>query len=328
MLGAQSDDGGSIDMRDSAQPGAAGPVTLYIGGSGRSGSTLLECLLAEVPRVAVLGEVAHLWERGVVLDELCACGQPFHSCEFWTSVGERAFGGWGRVDIPRVRSLKDAVDRQRRILRTGRRRPDTETDALSREYAGYFRRIYGAAAEVADAQIVVDSSKVTPTALALSHDRQIDLRVLHIVRDSRGVAYSWSKQVSRPETGDAELMPQLTARESTMLWLSHNLSVGVLAYRGVPVYRIRYEDMLGDVAGTMRDAWRALDLPGEPELPVVDGDTVELHATHSVAGNPMRFRTGRTTMRPDDAWRSKMSTRDRWIVTAMSLPALKLYRYI
>lgn len=315
-------------MREPVDRSSARPVTLYIGGSGRSGSTLLECLIAELSGVTVLGEVAHLWERGLVLNELCACGQAFHSCPFWTTVGTQAFGGWDNVDIERVRTVKDAVDRQRRMPSTARRRPSRAIHQQSVEYAEYYRRIYDAAAAVAGTPVVVDSSKVAPTALALSHDDKIDLRVLHIVRDSRGVAYSWSKQVSRPETGDTEMMPQLSARASTQLWLSHNLSIGALSYRGVPVHRIRYEDMLDDVAGTVQTAWQALALPGTPDFSVLREQPIELHPTHSVAGNPMRFKTGATTLRPDAAWKTKMTARDRRIATLMSFPALKLYRYL
>ena len=315
-------------MSEAANLPGSRPVVLYIGGSGRSGSTLLEGLIAELPDVTVLGEVAHLWERGIVLDELCACGAPFHSCEFWTAVGDRAFSGWQHVDIERVRMLKSAVDRQRRMLQTTRRRPSPRIHEQSVEYAEYFRRVYDAAAEVAGTKIVVDSSKVAPTALALSHDQRIDLRVLHIVRDSRGVAYSWSKSVSRPETGGTEMMPQLSSRASTQLWISHNLSITALAYRGVPVSRIRYEDMLEDVAGAVGGAWQALGLPGVPEFPLEDDGTIELHPTHSVAGNPMRFKTGVTTLRPDTAWKTEMSARNKRIVTAMSYPALKWYRYL
>jgi len=315
-------------MRTSTERPLGRPVTLYIGGSGRSGSTLLECLIAELPEVAVLGEVGHLWERGVGLNELCACGQPFHSCTFWKQVGESAFGGWDRVDVEHVRVLKRTVDRQRRMLQTARRRPGREIHEQCIEYAEHFRKIYDAAAKVSGARIVVDSSKVAPTALALSHDDRIDLRVLHIVRDSRGVAYSWSKQVSRPETGGSEIMPRLSARASTQLWLSHNLSIAALGYRGAPVHRFRYEDMLDDVEGTLAEAWRALELPGAPALPINEDRTVDLHPTHSVAGNPMRFKNGRTTLRPDDAWKNRLPAKDRRLVTAMSFPALKWYRYI
>ena len=37
----------------------------FVGGFGRSGSTLLERVVAELPGVCALGEVLHLWERGV-----------------------------------------------------------------------------------------------------------------------------------------------------------------------------------------------------------------------------------------------------------------------
>lgn len=303
------------------------PAVLYIGGSGRSGSTLLECLVAELPGVVVLGEVGHLWERALKRNELCACGRPFSDCPFWTEVGESAFGGWSQVDPEHVGALKDAVDRQRRMPQTVRRSAPASMRAALREYAGYYGRLYDAAARVAGAEIVVDSSKVAPTALAVSHDPTIDLRVLHIVRDSRGVAYSWSKKVSRPETHGEEDMPQLSATASTGLWISHNLSILGLSYRGVPAARLRYEDLVDDAAGVVRRAWHELDLPGAGELPMIDRTTIELHPTHSVAGNPMRFHTGRTTLRPDTAWMQEMNDRDRRLVTALTYPLLRYWGY-
>ena len=47
---------------------------LYIGGLGRSGTTLLERILGELPGACALGEVVHLWDRDVRADERCACG--------------------------------------------------------------------------------------------------------------------------------------------------------------------------------------------------------------------------------------------------------------
>ena len=70
---------------------------LFIGGLGRSGTTLLERLLGQLPGTLPLGEVAHLWERDIRDDERCACGARFSMCEFWQRVGESAFGGWDKV---------------------------------------------------------------------------------------------------------------------------------------------------------------------------------------------------------------------------------------
>ena len=76
---------------------AADPV-LFVGGLGRSGSTVLDMLLAQEPGMVPVGEVRHLWERGLRDNDLCGCGAPFHDCPFWRAVGERAFGGWHRLD--------------------------------------------------------------------------------------------------------------------------------------------------------------------------------------------------------------------------------------
>jgi len=71
--------------------GPAGPVrVLYIGGLGRSGSTLIERLLGQVPGVCAVGELVHLWDRGITEDERCGCGEPFRQCPFWSQVGKTA----------------------------------------------------------------------------------------------------------------------------------------------------------------------------------------------------------------------------------------------
>ena len=51
---------------------------LFIVGSSRSGSTLLERLLNELPGVLSVGELKRMWRRGFVENRLCSCGQPFH----------------------------------------------------------------------------------------------------------------------------------------------------------------------------------------------------------------------------------------------------------
>jgi hypothetical protein len=103
--------------------------------------------------------------------------------------------------------------------------------------------------------------------------------------------------------------------------------MSALAYRHVPLTRIRYEDLVADAAGTVREAWAGLGLPGNGELPMIDRTTIELAPTHSVAGNPMRFSLGLTHLRPDVAWRTKLPARDRRAVTALTYPVLRAMGY-
>ncbi len=81
----------------SPSPGArTRPTVLYLGGLGRSGTTVLERVLGELPGVCSVGELVHLWRRGVLDGETCGCGRSFGSCPFWAEVGRVAFGGWSR----------------------------------------------------------------------------------------------------------------------------------------------------------------------------------------------------------------------------------------
>lgn len=296
------------------------PTVLYVGGFGRSGSTLVERVVEAAPQAVSLGEVVHLWRRGVVENELCGCGEPFDRCPFWTAVGERAFGGWSMLDVDRILALQREVDRQRHVPRT--LRPfSRRTRAAMRRYTGYYRAVYEAAASVSGAEIVVDSSKHASTAAVLANDPGIDLRVLHLVRDSVAVAYSWSKEVSRPETADrGEGMTRYSSSRASLLWSSNNLLVALVRLARRPVERLRYEDFVRNPSHALRRVWRRLDLPGDFTPRIEQGVGVELERGHSIGGNPMRFREGPVVIRVDDAWRTAMPARQRRHVALLTAP--------
>lgn len=309
--------------------GDTGPTTLFIGGLGRSGTTILELSLATDSRVVSLGEVTHLWRRSLLDNETCGCGLGFRSCPFWTQVGELAFGGWQEVDPARVIALKRRLDRSIQTPRIGLGLLSRSTRAEVREYASYYTRIYRAAAEITGASVVIDSSKQASLPHLLRADETLDLRVLHCVRDSRAVAYSWTKTVSRPESQTerhatmVRYPPPLTAAK----WVQHNLVVEGLRPRGVPVLRVRYEDW---ARLPRAEVTRALAFAGLEEQPNdrLGDDSVDLGPTHTCSGNPARFRHGVIHVRSDEGWRSQLPRRTQRLVAGVTLPLLAAYGYL
>nr|WP_281363823.1 sulfotransferase [Nocardioides daedukensis] len=315
-------------MRSGTPPPAGDAATpvpvLFLAGLGRSGTTLIERTLGEARGIHGLGEVMHLWERGIRRNELCACGVPFLQCPFWTRVGAAAFGGWAEVDVDRMAWLKARVDRARRIpaIASGARSLRAEVQ----EYVAAYALLYRAAHELTGS-ILIDSSKQVSLAWCLARSPDIDLRVLHCVRDSRGVAHSWAKSVRRPEAVGAEhqLMARLSSWEVSRSWIVHNAGIEPLG-RSVPLLRLRYEDFVTDPV-TSSD--RALRFAGiDAGVGHIHRTTVMLQTTHSCAGNPMRFRTGAIDLVPDVAWREHQDPAQRRAVTAFTAPLLARYGYL
>ncbi|MET0415432.1 MAG: sulfotransferase [Actinoplanes sp.] len=298
---------------------------LFLGGLGRSGTTLVERLLGELPGVCALGEIVHLWQRDLRDDERCGCGAKFSACTFWKRVGQHAFGGWQHVDVDRVHALRDAVERTRHIPRLA---TAAEAPGEVREYANFYAKVYAAAAEVAGAQVVVDSSKHSALAHVLRWAGDVDLRVVHVVRDARGVAYSWTKKVSRPESDGADEMTRYSPGRSALLWNAHNAAFGLLARRGVPVRRIRYEEFLAD---PRTELIRIADFAGlrltSEDLAFLGNGYADLRVGHSAAGNPMRFTVGRLPLRRDDSWVDALPSSQRRLVGAVCGPMLRAYGY-
>ena len=266
----------------------------------------------------------HLWERGLVRGELCGCGRTFKDCPFWSAVGEAGFGGWDNVDTDRMALLKARVDRASRVPAIAARRPRS-LDRDVEEYVGHYERLYRAAQGLVGG-VLVDSSKQVSLAWCLRRSEAIDLRVVHCLRDSRGVVASWGRETVRPEAVSAEheLMPTYSPVAISALWTVHNAEIEALGRR-VPLVRLRYEDFVSEPEASTREV---LDLAGiHASTDHIHGRSVHLGEAHSCSGNPMRFKHGEITLVPDERWRREMTPSRRRAVTAMTAPLLRRYGY-
>src|SRR5438270_4691352 len=120
-----------------------------MGGTGRSGSTLLARVLDRADGVFAAGELRYVWQRGVLEDRLCGCGEQFSRCPFWSEVMDRAFAD-RRVDAHQVVATQRILTRLRRVPRIltvgGQEAPAAYLESLS--------RLYRAVAEVSGCELV------------------------------------------------------------------------------------------------------------------------------------------------------------------------------
>lgn len=300
---------------------------LYIGGFGRSGSTLLAYLLGQLEGYVVAGELKFIWQNGLRDNELCGCGAPFSECPFWQEVGDAAFGGWDAVDVDEVLELQSRVTSARSVFALLAAR---KTDPAFAQLSSLLRSLYQAILDVSGGEVVVDTSKTPVEALAVAAAPGVDCHLIHLVRDSRGVAFSWSKTGIR--------LPQIVEREAVMLdypplfiaprWLYGNLFFELLRAK-IPSARLRYEDLAHAPKEHVERALRGSGILEDGADFVMAGDgNVQLGTLHTIGGNPMRFGRGGAPISRDEAWRREFPAVTRRAVTAVTWPLLLRYGYL
>jgi hypothetical protein len=304
---------------------------LFIGGYSRSGSTLLDCMLGQLPGVVSTGELAYIWTHGLQENRLCGCGRQFLQCRFWAKVGELAFGGWSEVDADEMRSLELAVNRHRFVPMLMAPRPSRRYSKDLQRYSDVLARIFRAIQQVGGARLIVDSTIDPAYGFLLSHVDELDLRLVHLVRDSRATAFSWTRWQRRCDRVDAVVYQRrFHPAASAVRWSAYHTLVHMLgASRGLDPLLVHYEDV---VAAPRREITRIMEHAGEPVDPGMLGflrrGELDLEVNHTVAGSLMRLHHGPMRLREDDEWRRGLSPLHRRTTTLLSWPLLAAYGYV
>jgi hypothetical protein len=198
---------------------------------------------------------------------------------------------------------------------SGRRRADAARygQALVDSYSAFLAHV--------GEDWVVDSSSEPSDAALLASLAEVDLRIVHLVRDPRGVVHShhragspgWRRPLRTPYLAGAWVTANLAARQ-VLRTVGPTRSV-----------QIRYEDLICDPVQALG---RAIALTGRcvPDGLISD-KKVTINVSHSVAGNPGRFRTGDVELVEDASWRSELPTFDRTITGLLCKPMARFYGY-
>lgn len=306
------------------------PKVLYLAGIGRSGSTLVNRAVGASDGCFAAGEIMHLFGRGMLRNELCSCGRPVRECPVWGAV---------LADLQEREYLREPleVERFRRRITEGYQLPALflpwKPTSLSRKIAD-FRELLGetyrSVRRVTGCELVVDSSKNAGYGRLVAGIPDLPIYVLHLVRDSRGVAYSLEKRKRRPGTrGREEYLDRHSAASGSLFWTAAQLLAEQLRPRVEDYTRLRYRDFVRSPASSVERALRLADEYRSPvQIQHIAGSVVHLESQHVLAGNPSRSQEGDVRLREDLEWRVEMNAVKKVTVTGLTLPYLLRYGYL
>jgi hypothetical protein len=293
---------------------------LCITGWCRNGSTIIGNILNEIPGFFHVGEIHFLWKNsaGKGANNSCGCRKPLTECAVWSEVLEagRPRGVPAEEHAATVRRRQLAYVRTRHTRRVLKRGP--HCDGIC-EHADLMALTYHTAAKIMDARVLVDTNKMPGESALLPHLDGVRPYFVHLVRDPRAVAGSWSgwKQYAYP----------MSSSKSTAYWHGFNLASRAIT-RKYPERSmfLRYEDFVADPTSAIDGLLRLCGV--EAANPMGGGRTIELHTNHTVTGNPDRFETGPTLIRDrDDSWKARLSGPAKLAAVTLSWPLFRRYGY-
>ncbi len=298
-------------------------VVLYIAGAGRSGSTLLDRMLGTLGATST-GELNRFWRHGVLLDHGCTCGVAFSECDYWREVVGLALGHDARATARRAIALQESVGRSRDFIRLHGWFSSASFRSAVEEYRSLLGRLYLALAQVSGNDVLIDSSKIPTEALLLAGIPELDVRVIHLVRDPRACVYSWRRH--RVDPGHGGTQGKQSIQRTVAFWNTRNLLAGWLSHR-LPYVRVTYEELTANPVLTLQQVSDSVGGVSAAGFRLHGAHSIELPGTHTLSGSPSRFRTGSIELRTDVEWREKMRPGAARTTTLLTAPLLARYGY-
>ena len=286
------------------------------------GATLLSLLLNNHSRISSLGDTLPPRKPDVT----CACGEKVSKCEFWIKIEERLHtDNYANLDrlLPWYPILVRNPSRNTKINRIIEKavfaglpaslaiRSIWRNAKVFNDISIEFSRTV---CDIAGTDLFIDSKKPMISVIVQSIlDKAKNLKVLHIVRDPRGFAFS-SKKHKKSVSLD-QICKNWTMYHRNTIKLNSILNE-------VNILTVRHEDLCDDPETTMRKIFKHFGVGYENVFcPPINP------LKHHLIGNRGTLERFDGEVRCDDTWRTTLSKEEQKEILELTYPLSDKYGY-
>lgn len=292
---------------------------IYIMGHARSGSTILNIVLGNLPEVFAAGEVSNFTVSDMDTEEFCSCKAKVVDCDFWSEVRRSVLQEYKAESLD-FKSLTRSVENWRNAVPIG----STESKALARQrYTALASRHYNAIFKRSQCEWLVDASKCPLRVHCLINADEFDFYVIHVVRDPRAVCHSLNKAWKK----NAEAGIQMDQKPASYLKAIKQLYLNLILVRRVKklvsaerFLQVRNEDLVFRTQRTMDELQAFLGIDCGKLMSNMENN-VPLEQEHNVAGNRLRMQQN-IVLKYDSTWVKKVSKFHYWTASVILWPML------
>ena len=302
------------------------PTIVYVGGYGRSGSTVAGMLLGMPTGWFAAGEMTRIFEVWSPA-QTCSCGQRLPECPLWSEVMAR----FNRLlpDLPLVEAA--TVTRRVETMHNWRLLASLPPLPVTARYGLIWGSLFQCIADVSGAHALVDMSKSAfihaNRALALARVVGLDVRVIHLIRDPRAVVWSVLRDEERRRTIKGVPIRPLIAEKTLSSWVGTNLYQHLVwRLHRLPHARLRYERFTQDPARELARMGVELGVDFQAVIDIAVAQ-IPIAAQHVFTGNRIRLGDASPLRADDEAWRGQLAASARVSALLLAWPLIWRYGY-
>ena len=247
-------------------------TVLYIAGNGHSGSTLLDIILGSSPDIFSAGELTFI-TRDSIFEEYCSCGCLIKECQVWSKI----VNVWlekASITLENYKRLRLRYERNKVTLITFKNVwfPSQDFEI----YCNATYQLFKAIQQVTGKNIIIDSSK-SPQRISILK-KSVNLQVIHICRNSKGVLNSAKKAYKKDIQSGIEKETYARRTSKVLIeWVFVNF-VTELFCLGVNSKKIKYNSYIKNIKLLQK------------VHPAIQIQEKNLYSTpHMLAGNKLRL---------------------------------------
>jgi len=285
---------------------------VYLMGAGRSGTTALATFLGNSKDILTVGEMHQFFEH-IDENKSCSCGMSLSSCPFWSRVLK---------ELPK--DYIESSNEYRNFCKRFEYHSAISKYALNRFSQDDLKRyllinetIFRAINNISKKRYILDSAKYIGRALGLRKSNNLNLKIIYVVRDVRGVINSFSKNVQSPRRPFSTII----------YWLIIN-SIGEFIYRVSPrdtILKLKYEDLIENPIEEVNRVEEFLEVDlNIIKKKIENQESFEM--PHIVGGNRLKVNR-EIKFKKDIDWKEKYNFFTRFFYFFLASPIMLINRF-
>lgn len=277
-------------------------------GAGRSGTTIFATVIGGSKNITTLGEM-HQFLDHFLNHKPCSCGQSLKECSFWSPIISKLEMRYSNAELIQINQYNKDIESHSHISKSYHKN--------DLEYGIFQKQLLEIISKEHPSKYYLDSAKFISRGLQLNKIEGVNLKLVYIVRDVRGVIHSFNKKVQTSKTPLSTIIYYATINffGQWIYWLLGKEKV----------LKLRYEDFVNDTDTVLLKIQDFIGCDLSENLKKLHNNE-PFEMPHIIGGNRMTDNKN-VTLKSDIQWKKSISRSKQIMYYIIAAPFMFINKY-